>query len=125
MLAREPGLLLRRNGEELTLKSWAEQIINSMKAIAKMLDSIHFTRRYTQVLALQPEKIADANLTPSGQVLNDIKHNYSSFFDFAISKARQRKCFFKHLVQNQNSKMQFEHQAAESIIKQKKLKTAI
>ena len=73
MPPHEPGLLLRRNGEELTLKSAAEQIINSMQAIAKMLDSIHFMRRYTQILALQSEKIADASLPPSGQVFNDVK----------------------------------------------------
>ena len=36
-------------------------------------DSIHFTRRYTQALALQSEKIADTNLPPSGEVLNDVK----------------------------------------------------
>ncbi len=121
MRGREPGLLLRRNGENITLKSWAEQIIDSMQSIAEMLDSIHFTRRYTQVLALQSEKIADASLTPSGQILNDVQNNYSSFFDFAINKARQHERFFKHLVQNRNSKMQFERQAAESIVKQKEI----
>ncbi len=121
MRGREPGLKLKRNSEELTLKSWAERIIESMQSIAEMLDSIHFTRRYTQVLELQSEKIADANLTPSGEILNDVKYNYSSFFDFAITQARQHEHFFKHLVQNSDSKKQFERQAAESIAKQKEI----
>ena len=58
MRGREPGLLLKRNGEELTLTNWAGQIIDDMQSIAEMLDSIHFTRRFTQVLNLQSEKIA-------------------------------------------------------------------
>lgn len=121
MRGREPGLLLNRNGDTITLTNWARQVIEDMQSIAEILDSIHFTRRYTQVLELQSEKISDAGLTPSGEILNDVKNNYSSFFEFAITQARQHERFFKHLVQNRNSKIQFEQQATESIAKQKQI----
>jgi len=121
MRGREPGLMLQRNGEDISLTNWAEEMIMRMQPIADMLNSIHFTQRYTQVLKLQSEKIADAGLTPSGMILNDVQNNFNSFFDFAITQARKHERFFKHLVQNQNSKTQFEHQAAESILKQKEI----
>ena len=103
------------------LKTGAKEMMYGMRKIAKILDSIHFTQRYTQVIELQSEKIANPDLTLSGQILNDVMNKHSSFYDFAISKARQHERFFKHLVQNQNSKRQFEHQAAESIAKQREI----
>ena len=121
MRGREPGLKLALNGSDITLTDWAERVVTAMQPIASMLDSIHFTRRYTQVLQLQMEKIEDPGQTPSGMILNDVMHEYSSFFDFAITQARRHERFFKHLVQNRSSKMQFEHQAAESIEKQKEI----
>lgn len=121
MRGREPGLKLQRNGEEISLTNWAEEMIDSMQPIAEMLNSIHFTQHYTQVLKLQLEKVADASQTPSGMILDDVQNNFNSFFDFAITQARKHERFFKHLVQNQNSKMQFEHQATESILKQKEI----
>jgi len=127
MRGREPGLMLQRKGngegesEEISLINWGDEMITRMQPIAEMLNSIHFTQRYTQVLELQSKKLSDPELTPSGMILNDVQNNYNSFFDFAITQARKHERFFKHLVQNKNSKMQFEHQATESIVKQKEI----
>ncbi|MEE9447803.1 MAG: glutamate--cysteine ligase [Arenicellales bacterium] len=118
MRGREPDLTLDENGKDTPLKNWAEKIIDNMHPIAEILDSIHFSDRYTHVLSLQVEKIKDAHKTPSGKILDDVMNEHSSFFDFAQYQAKRHESFFKHLVQNNESKTQFEQQAHDSLLKQ-------
>lgn len=118
---RKPGIKLNKNGGLISLTDWANDIIKEMLPIAQMLDSVHFSKQHTHVLQLHADKIEDASLTPSARILSDIDNHYSSYFDFAQSQSERHESFFKHLVQNTESKALFEQQAAESILKQQQI----
>ncbi len=118
MQGRKPDLKLQKEDQEILLRDWANEVMQKMQPIAKILDSVHFSKQHSQVLDLHRQSIGNADLTPSGRILNDIQKHYSSHFEFAQSQAEKHEHFFKHLVQNSVSKSQFEQEARESITKQ-------
>ncbi len=121
MQGRKHGLMLQHESQQITLRDWGNEMINRMKPIAQILDSVHFSKQHSQVLQIQKEKLSDASKTPSSRVLQDIERDHQSYFAFAQFQAEKHEKFFKHLVQNNASKAQFEQQAAESIVKQKEI----
>lgn len=124
MRGREPGLILQRYHQQSTLKDWGDEMISRMKPIAEMLDSVHFSKQHSRVLAIQSEKLADASLTPSAQILDDIEHKHASYYGFAQYQADKHEKFFKHLVQNNASKMESEQAATDSIARQLEIEQA-
>ncbi len=121
MLGRQPDLKLSRNGKPAALKQWSQEIIESMRPIAKILDSIHFTRRYGQVLDNQLECIEDPSKTLSGRILQDMQSKYSSFYEFAIDKSEEHETFFKHLRLNESARTNFTQLATSSLADQAKI----
>lgn len=124
MLGRQPNLKLHRDGTAIALKTWASEIIAAMRPIAKILDSIHFTRRYGQVLDSQIACLEDPNQTLSGRILQDMQANYSSFYEFAIAKSEAHERFFKHLRLNDSAKANFTALATSSLARQQTLEQA-
>ncbi|MFT5259455.1 MAG: glutamate--cysteine ligase [Saprospiraceae bacterium] len=118
MVGRKPGLNLSRDGQSISLKQWSTEIIEEMRPIARILDSIHFTRRYGQVLDSQLESIEDPSKTLSGRILQDMQSNYSSFYEFAIAKSEEHETFFKHLRLNESARTNFANLAKSSLADQ-------
>ncbi len=124
MRGREPGITLQHQGKPIALVDWGTQLVEAMRPIAKTLDSIHFTQRYGQVLDYQLACLADQALTPSGRILQDMQTKYSSFYEFAVTKAEEHEEFFKHLRLNKEAKARFEDLAKQSLLDQKAVEEA-
>src|SRR5215468_1346790 len=62
---REPGLMLWRDGRNVPLQTWAQELIDSMMGICEVLDHGVADKPYSQALATQTAKIEDVALTPS------------------------------------------------------------
>jgi glutamate--cysteine ligase len=89
---REPGLLLERSGDRVSLSSWAGEILTQCEPIAAALDEAHRSRDYTQALEIAHVRLADPSQTPSARVLAEMKksHNddFVSFIHTQSNKAR-------------------------------------
>jgi len=86
---KKPGLNLGFNGKEKTLTSWASLLIEGMLPVAKLLDTVYQTNRYSTSLNEQQKKVDDPSKTPSEQVLSHVLE--SSYRDFGIALARKHR----------------------------------
>ena len=88
---RDPNLKLHKNAQEIPLKTWAEKILKKTTQIAQMLDKNQNNNDYTQSLKEQMKKIKNPNLTPSAQILNQLKQKNQSFIDFGKEIIKNQK----------------------------------
>jgi glutamate--cysteine ligase len=66
---REPGLRLERDGREVVLVEWAEQLLDEFAPIAAMLDARLGATTHHEALQSARAKIADPRTLPSARVL--------------------------------------------------------
>lgn len=69
---REPGLLLEKEAEQISLHDWALEISDDLKGIAEILDKQHAASAYMESIMAQESKILSADKTPSGILLNTL-----------------------------------------------------
>ncbi|GAB2822203.1 glutamate--cysteine ligase [Comamonas piscis] len=77
---REPGLNLQRQGKEVKLTEWAQEILQACQPIAAALDQAHGTQDYSQALAQSQTLLANPAQTPSAQVLAAVSEQFGTSF---------------------------------------------
>jgi len=121
---RDPGLRLRRNGREVFLRDWAEEIFEQMSAGCDLLDKDAGLHCYRAALQRQRAKIADPDLTPSARMLAEMDQNGEEFYHFALRKSREHQQWFAERPLEHDKRLQFETLARESIEKQRAIEAA-
>jgi glutamate--cysteine ligase len=81
---REPGLKLKRGGQEVTLTGWGAEILAQCAPIAAALDAAHGGTQYSDTLTAASAALLDPSTLPSARVLAAMagKHD-NSFVKFA------------------------------------------
>ena len=85
---RRPGLELQRDGQSITLKAWAEELLQRIAPLAALLDQAHGSDEHANALLLQKNKVQDPSLTPSAQVLSSMTEHKESFVQFSMRQSR-------------------------------------
>lgn len=118
---RKPGLELNRNGEAITLKDWATELLEQMQGVADILNTAHNETFYSDAISTQMELVQDPSLTPSAQVLDDIFNKDGSYYQFAKRKSEEHREYFlkRELSEHINKKMELV--AEQSLQQQSKL----
>ena len=88
---REANLKLKNSEKEISLKLWGLSIYEELKIVAELLDSAEGITDYTDVVEKFRSSIIDPNYTISGFLLNELKLNDQSFFEFSMEKAKEFK----------------------------------
>ncbi len=91
---RKPELQLDRNGEKISLKGWATELLNEMSGVADILNKAHDETCYAKALEGQKELIEDPSKTPSAMVLDDIMNRDGSYYHFAKRKSEEHRDYF-------------------------------
>ncbi len=121
---REPGLTLKRDGRDVSMKDWARELIDSMQGICEVLDQGDPLRPYTTALAVQSAKLDNVALTPSARLLNELMSTGESFFDQALRMSTFHKAYFLDLyAPNQERLAEFAAEAEESLARQAQLES--
>ena len=116
---REPGLTLWRDGRNVPMHSWAQELLDSMTGICEVLDRGDASRPYSQALAVQAAKLANVALTPSARLMEELTTTDESFFDLALRMSAAHKAYFLDLYPpNEERLAEFAAQAEESLAKQ-------
>jgi glutamate--cysteine ligase len=116
---REPGLLLWREGRNVPMQAWAQELLDSMTGICEVLDQGDKSRPYSQALAVQAAKVANVALTPSARLMEELTTTDEPFFDLALRMSRTHKDYFLDLYPpNEERLAEFAAQAQESLAKQ-------
>ncbi len=94
---RKKSLQLLRNGESVSLTSWADGICRGMEGICEQLDDGDPGRGYSRALARQLEVIHHPDLTPSAAMLAEMREKGEGFFQFAKRMSLQHNGYFDAL----------------------------
>jgi glutamate--cysteine ligase len=122
---REPGLRLTRDGRPVELRTWALELIDSMRGICELLDNGDAQRPYSAALDLQQAKIEDPALTPSARTLKELAATGESFVEFALRMSGLHKAYFLDLYPPNEQRLgELSAQAVESLDKQRAIEAA-
>ena len=119
---RRPGLMLRRDGRDVSLRDWACEIVDSMRGVCELLDEGDAQRPYTAALESQEAKVRDVSLTPAARTLLEMRTNEESFFNFALRMSQIHKSYLLDLFSpNESRQDEFAAEADESLQEQARI----
>lgn len=120
---RASDLMLARPDGKLSLSQWATKIVDAMEAICMILDENEIGRPYHQALMAQRVKINDPDLTPSAQILAQMREQQMSFFNFALRLSQQHQKHFEQTAISPAQQSMLDEAARASLQEQTQLET--
>jgi glutamate--cysteine ligase len=122
---REPGLRLRRNGDEVGLLEWGIELLRECEPIAAALDEAHGRREYRDALAAAAVALREPANTPSARVLRDLETSYAnSYIDFALAQSLAHRGEILALPYAAETGARLQQMADESLAAQKRIEDA-
>ncbi len=118
---RDPALQLRRHGESVLLRDWANEIFAQLRLACELLDKGMDEATYGPALTQQHAKIADPDLTPSARMLADMTEHKEEFYHFALRMSRQHQQWFAERPLEPAELAAFQQTAADSLEKQREI----
>lgn len=125
MHGREPGLRLERNGQEVALYDWAQQLLAACEPIAAALDAAHGTGAYGEALEAANAALTSPDITPSARVLQAMgeQHN-GSYTRFTLEQSLRHAAHIKHLPLASEVESRFAQLARDSLEEQRRIEAA-
>lgn len=80
---RDPLLKLQRDGKAVLFREWATELLDAMQPLADVLAREKKDTHYRDTLVIQQKKLLDADFTPSGRMLLEMRENGEGFYQFA------------------------------------------
>ena len=115
---RRPGLKLERDGKEISLQAWGEELLQRIQPIAAMLDAQRGGTEHADSMSKQKEKLANPELTPSAEVLRALAQHGNSFARFGLHQSEQHARHFKAHPPTAAESAYFEQLAKDSLSEQ-------
>lgn len=119
---RKPGLELSTAEGTLSLKTWLEQLFDSLQTLAVLLDGEKTD--YQAALAHWRKAIENPDLTLSGQVLQNVIHQGQDHGQWVMTLAQQYYQYFVDYPLSSETIAQYQAEAASSLKKQAELEAA-
>lgn len=120
---RDPVLELLRGDNSITMRAWAQEILQGSDACAELLDQAKGGNAYRQALSLQLAKLENPELTPSARVLRDMTSAQQSFYAHTLALAEQHRAYFATRPLAEKDYAEFAQMSAQSLHKQTELET--
>ena len=98
---RESGLSLSKNRTKISLKNWANQILDEMMSIAELLDNK--TNNFSGVISKTKAQIKDPDQTLSGMLLNKVLSEKMSFHELGKTIGEDNKNHYIRMETSKNS----------------------
>ena len=122
---RDPDLRLQRDGKEISLAAWADEILRGVREVAALLDRGGDNDDYSQSVAAQQARVEDPDRTPSARLLSELTSTGCSFFEFAMNAAKGHRDYFASLVDLPEDRMRFfADEARESLQRQRQIEAS-
>lgn len=113
---REPGLKLERQGREVTLVEWAEQLLDECEPIARALDALHGITEHAEALADARRGLADMDTLPSARVLAMMQSDFNgSYTGFVRAQSVQTRTHLMSLPWTPEQQAQYAQMAQASL----------
>jgi glutamate--cysteine ligase len=121
---RDPSLMLHHTERDKALKVLSLEIFDSLESICELLDVSEIGNPYRQSLAALKETVHDPEQTPSARVLQAMRADHESFFDFAMRMAEQHRAYFAARPLSEPQRQVFEQWAVQSHLQQQALEAS-
>ena len=122
---REPGLMLERGGQEISLVKWGTQIVEECAPIAAALDAVHGGSHHRDALAAASLGLADPTTLPSARVLVAIETEFdNSFVDFVRAQSIKTSAILQDLPFSHDLQTKFNKLTLASVLAQEKIEKA-
>ena len=122
---REPGLWLLRNGQQVPLAQWAEQLLGECAPFAAALDQTQGGSLHADALANARAMVAAPETTPSARVLHTMQQEHGNCFtQFAAQRSDAARTALLDLPWSAAQQDRFETMAANSWDAQKAIEAA-
>jgi glutamate--cysteine ligase len=122
---REPGLLLERAGQELSLVAWGAELMAQCEPIAAALDAAQGGSSYSEAVRAAAAALERPESLPSARVLDAVvSEHQSSFVAFARAQSLKTKEALLALPFSAEQQAAFEALTRQSIDEQKKIEAA-
>ena len=119
---RNPAATISLDGAATSLREWGYALCEAMLPVAQLLDDARpSSHGYTRSLAAQRRKLIDPAQTPSARVLDTLREQESSFFEFAMARSLAARDHFRAQPMSQARREFFQHLAIESLEEQREL----
>lgn len=115
---RQPGLILGRGDEKISLQDWAIELCNEMKGVADLLDSANYCEHYFYSVKSQIAAVYDADLTPSARMLADMRERGEGFYHHAKRMSQHHYQYYKKTNLADDKVAFFNQMASDSIQQQ-------
>ncbi len=122
---REQGLRLQRDGEQVGLQSWAQEICAQMRPVCELLDAADGKdSEYSEALDCQLAAINDPELTPSARLLRELEETGQEFAEYGLETAQCYREYFSELGSDINQHVEmFAQEAQDSLVRQEEIET--
>jgi len=122
---RDPSLtLIDDAGETRSVQAWGNTLIGQCERIASLLDTGTNTKLYSASTAVQKDKLADPELTPSAQILASMRQQDVPFFSFSMNQGRAHQAYFNNLPLSDSELQDFQSSVANSLQQQSAIEQA-
>ncbi len=122
---RQPGLMLERDGREVTLLEWTQEVLQQCQPIAAALDATHDTRDYSAALAAAQAAMRDMHSLPSARVLDAVQRDFGhSYTAFVRAQSQQTQQHLLGLAWSADQQAAFEAMATESVSQRRAIEAA-
>jgi len=122
---REPGLKLKRGGQEVTLTNWGAEVLAQCAPIAAALDAVHGGTQYSDTLTAASAALLDPSTLPSARVLAAMAGEHgNSFVRFARAQSLKTQALLQGLPLGADELAHFAALTQASIEEQKKIEAS-
>jgi glutamate--cysteine ligase len=118
---RRPGLALKRDGKDVPMLEWAEELFEKIGRAAAALDAASGSDEHARSFAAQRAKLADPSLTPSARVLQTMRDEKQTFLQFSLAQSERHAAHFLAHPLDAAATAGFETLARESLAEQAQL----
>ncbi|WNO08983.1 glutamate--cysteine ligase [Teredinibacter sp. KSP-S5-2] len=119
---RDPELLLTgRDNKPVKLRDWGLNIIDTLRPVAELLDTVHKTSLYQESVEIQRNKLLAPETTPSARVLSTMESRDQNYLEFALQNSREHHEALTSSALNEQTILRFEDMATESVCEQQAL----
>jgi glutamate--cysteine ligase len=94
---RDPEFRLLREGSEVSVASWASEILLNVSSVAELIDRDSGSDSYVESVQLMRTMVDDSASTPSARLLQELREADCSFFELTMSFARSHRDYFESL----------------------------
>ena len=121
---RDPELALLQNGQDTPVIKLAEELFANLGDVAKLLDKHQKTDAHCNAHTELKAKLHNPELTPSAQILEEMRSSGQTYFRVAMSHAQQHREYFLDTPLAPEIAEQYQAAAIQSLEQQKQIEAA-